>query len=161
PALARAGVSRCGLAGEAARIEKRALLVCRFAAERAIAMGKPPEPADDVGMNLGMFDGLLVARLAAQRDAALLVGQILGVHERQMEEAPLGKRKWPVDPPRDRPLGDRARLGVGRIGARVTPEQVAGKLIEQDEKRKRSLRRRLPIAEPAGGRRLVGRKKSR
>ena len=111
-------------------------------------------------MDLGIFFAFGIAGLAAQRDAALLVGEILRVHQRQIEEAPLRQWKQPVGAPRDRPFGNRARRRIGRERARVAPEQVAGKLIEQQQERQRAVRRRLPVLEPAGCRSLAGRKES-
>ena len=131
-----------------------------IAAERAIAVGKAPEAANDVGMDLGVFFAFGIAGVAAQRDAALLVGEILRVHQRQIEEALLRQSEQPVGAPRDRRFGNRARRRIGCERARVAAEQVAGKLIEQDEERQRAVRRRPPVLELAGCRSPVSRKES-
>src|SRR6266536_3435537 len=144
---------------KSAAFEESALRVGIGAAERAVAVRKTPEPANDVGVHLGVFFAFGIAGLAAERDTAFLVGEALRMHQRQMEEAPLRRFKQPVGALRDRLLGNRARLGVARERARVAPEQIARKLIEQDEERQRAVRRRLPVVEPAGCRGLIGRKK--
>ena len=52
-------------------------------------MREAAEAADDVGVHLGPFERLGVARSAIERDTALLVGERFGMLERQVEEATL------------------------------------------------------------------------
>src|ERR1700730_5323285 len=102
-------------------------------AEGAIAVGKASEAPNDVGMQLGVLQTIGIASLAIQSHATLLIRQIFRVHERQIEEAALAEAEQSIGAARNGLIGDRARLGVGRECARFAPEQVAGKLIEQDE----------------------------
>src|SRR5207245_2013425 len=112
PPAARAGVSRCSAAESAAAgVEKRALLLGSRAAERAIAVGEAPEPAEDVGMDLGVRAAFGIAGLSAQRDAALLVGEILRVQQRQIKDTALRHWESLVDAPREHLLGARNALG--------------------------------------------------
>ena len=48
-------------------------------------------------MQLGLFQELGVAGGAEQGEAALLVGHVFGMLERQVEERPLGRRDYPVE----------------------------------------------------------------
>src|SRR5437879_2937610 len=62
---------------KSAAFEESALLVGGGAAERAIAVRKTPEPANDVGVHLRVFLAFGIAGLAAERDRAFLVGEAL------------------------------------------------------------------------------------
>src|ERR1700739_20033 len=73
-------------AGKSAVVEKRLLLRRGASSQNTIAMGKAPEPADDVGMILGVSKVVGIAGLTKQFDATLLVGQLLRMHERHGEK---------------------------------------------------------------------------
>ena len=49
-------------------------------------MREAPEAADDVGMQFGIFEVLGIVGVAEQLHAAKLVGDLLGMHERQIEK---------------------------------------------------------------------------
>ena len=86
---------------------------------------------------------------AEQRDAAFLVGEVLGMLERQVEELRSRRLDLPVEASRQRPVGDRARQRIGGKGARAAAEHVARKLVEHDGQRQRALGRAPPS--PASG----------
>ena len=102
---------------KAAAVEERLLLGRGGAAEHGVAVREAAEAADDVGVQLGPFEGVGVAARAVERDAALLVGERLGMLERQVEEAALRHRDLPVEAASDRARGDLARKRIGREGA--------------------------------------------
>src|SRR5262249_54983779 len=79
-------------AREAAAVEERLLLRGGCAAEHGVAVGESAEAADDVGVQFRPFEGVGIAARAVERDAALLVGEILGMLERQIEERAFGYR---------------------------------------------------------------------
>src|SRR6267378_6673136 len=73
-------------AGKSAALEKGPFSRRRRAPQHAIAMRETPEPADDVGVILGVFQIVGVAGLAEEFDATKLVGQMLRMHERHVEK---------------------------------------------------------------------------
>jgi len=83
------------------------------------------------------------------------------MHERQVKELAFRYRKFSIDPSADRPVGDDADLPVGRIGASVAAEQIAGELVEQNEKSERAIHIFLPVIECPTGSGLIGWRKSR
>jgi hypothetical protein len=88
-------------AGKSAKIEKRLFFRRRGSSQNIIAMGKAPEPADDVGMILGIAEIVAIARVTKQFDAALLVGQMLRMHERHVEKFQQGRLDTLVRAARD------------------------------------------------------------
>src|SRR5690606_30927593 len=82
----------------------------------------------------------------------LLVGQVLAVLERQIEEdAPLG-RKLEIEAAADRAARHRQGAGVAREGGRRVAEHVARELVEQDDERQRAFGRVGPgLAGAFGG----------
>ena len=114
-------------------------------------MGKPAETANDAGMELGICHEFIVAISARQLHASFLIDGIFRVHERHIEEAALLLRHLPVEPAPDGAIGDGAGSGIRLVGTRLPPEHVAGELIEHDNERERSLRRRLPMCKPVLG----------
>src|SRR5712671_7003491 len=123
-------------------------------AEHGVAVREAAEPADDVGVMLGPFDRLRVVGRAVEGDAALLVGELFRMLERQVEEHPLGGRDELVEAARDRARRDLARQRIGREGAGISAEHVARKLVEHDQERERALRISIP-GQLARGRSLV------
>ncbi len=69
-------------ATKAAAVEELPLVLRGGAAERLIAVREAAVAPDDVGMLLRILEELVVAQVARQLDAMLLVGQMLRVHER-------------------------------------------------------------------------------
>src|SRR6516164_8558446 len=130
-------------ARKAAAIEEGLLLRPGGAAQRRVAVRKPSETTDDVGMLLGAFRELIVAVAARERDAAFLIGEIFRVLEWQIEELALDMRDLSVEPASDGAIGDGAGDTVGLVGARVAAEHVARELVEHDDERERTLRRFL------------------
>src|SRR6516164_2999962 len=84
-------------ARKAAAIEEGLLLRPGGAAQRRVAVRKPSETTDDVGMLLGVFRELIVAVAARERDAAFLIGEIFRVLEGQIEELTLDMRDLSVE----------------------------------------------------------------
>src|SRR5262249_29385037 len=147
------------LTRESAAVEEGLLFRRRDAAEQLVAVREAAEPADNVRMQLGPFDRIGIAARAVERDAPLLVGNLFGMLQRQIEESALRHREALVEAARDRAPRNLSRERIGREGARAAAEHVAGKLVEHDDEGERALRGLVP-GEPAGGRRLVGRKKA-
>src|ERR1700704_284200 len=115
----------CSLPGKAAIVQKSLLLRCGGAAEHGVAVREAAEPANDVGMQFGPFDRIGVAGCAVEGDAALLVGEIFRMLERQIEERPLGDRDDLVEAARGRARRDRARQRIGREGTGGPAEDLA------------------------------------
>src|SRR3981081_2048079 len=99
----------CALPGKAAIVQKSPLFRGGGAAEHGVAVREAAEPANDVGMQFGPFDRIGVAGCAVEGDAALLVGEIFRMLERQIEERPLGDRDDLVETARERARRGRAR----------------------------------------------------
>src|SRR5215470_10811124 len=131
-------------ARKAAAIEEGLFLRPGGAAQRRVAVRKPSETTDDVGMLLGVFRELIVAVAARELHAAFLIGEIFRVLEREIEELALGVRDLPVEPASDGAIGDGAGNPIGLVSARVAAEHVARELVEHDDERERTLRRLLP-----------------
>src|SRR5712691_4320123 len=122
---------------------------CGLVARPNVALRKPPEATDDVGVSLGVFGEFIVAVAAREREAAFLIGEIFRVLEWQIEELALDMRDLSVEPASDGAIGDGAGNPVGRVGAPVAAEHVARELVEHDDERERTLRRLLPGRELA------------
>ena len=150
-----------GLTLEAAAVEKGLLLGRGGAAEHGVAVREAAEPADDVGVQLRPFQQVGVAGRGKQRAASLLVGQGLGMLERQVEKLPSGDGTLPVEAARQRPLGDGAGQRIGGVGARIAAEHVARELVEHDGERQRAFGGLLPVGKLSGRGRLVGFKEAR
>src|ERR1700722_8288815 len=101
-----------GLAGKSALIEKGLLLWRRHAAKNAVSMRKAAEPADDVGMVLGVFQVLRPAGGAEELDATQLIGEVLRMHEWYIEEFEQLRLEAPVRAARDRAVCDLKRQRV-------------------------------------------------
>src|SRR5437773_8320595 len=71
------------------------------------------------------------------------------MHQRQIEELPLGVRQLPVEAAPKGAIGGRAGELVGRVTALITAEHIAGELVEYHDERQRALRRLFPIPELA------------
>src|SRR6266516_793497 len=71
---------------KSATIQKGLFFRRRRAPQDAIAMRKAHEPADDIGMILGVFQIVRLPALAKELDATQLVGQMLRMHQRHVEK---------------------------------------------------------------------------
>src|SRR5262249_16380934 len=105
------------LAAEPAVVEVLLLLRRRYAAHDRVGMRKAAEPANDVAVFLGVFQ-VLALRLGIELHAALLVDQLLGVHERQEEEVAQLVRHVLIVAALERAVRDLPRQRIRRIGAR-------------------------------------------
>ncbi len=121
--------------------------------ERGVAVGEAAELVDDIAVAVGVIDGQFAQRLAEgfeQADRLVLGRQVLGMFERQIDEAALGRMQGQIVTAGDGRAGDRQGLGVGGEGLGRSAVQVAGELIEQDQQRERAARGRGPGIEGAG-----------
>src|SRR6476646_4928560 len=118
-------------------------------------MREAAEALDDAAMVPGVLDLLVVAESGEQQKRAVLIGKILAVLERHVEELALLGRKLFLEALVDRAVRDRQRERIGRISVRVAAEHVARELVEQDhggERRQRvgkeRVRRKLALLGP-------------
>ena len=123
-------------------------------------MREPPEFFDDIPMFPRVAQLLRIIERFVQSHAAILIGQRLGMHERQIEERPHRRIGRLIKTARKCAIGHSAGHGIRREGARVAAKHVARKLVEQKHKRKCALPAFLPSREPAARRGLVRRKES-
>src|SRR5688500_11099950 len=107
-------------------------------------MRKSPELADDLGVDGLPFQAVGVAGGAIQRLAAFLIGKVFRMLERQVEKAAHVRAHLRVEALDQRAGGDRAGELIGRKRARIVAEQVAWKLIEQDEQAESAFSRFFP-----------------
>src|SRR3954469_11374371 len=84
-------------AGEAAGVEKGLFVRCHSPSQHRVAMGKAAEAANDIGVGLSVFCDFIVAQAACQLEASFLIGENLGMHERQIEELALLLRHIAVE----------------------------------------------------------------
>src|SRR5262249_42171578 len=112
-------------------------------------MREATEAADDAGVLLGIFQEFVRAGAARELDAVLLVGELLRMHERQIEELPRIMRHLLVEPAREGARRNSTRQGIVLVGAGVAAEHVARELVEYDDERERPLRRLLPCRQRA------------
>jgi len=141
-------VQMIALSGEPALIEKVLLLSRHCAAEDWIAVGKPPEVFDDVAMALGKR-GVGLVKPANQFHGAVLVGDVFGMTERQIVEAPQLTRHFQVMTGHDGAIGSSAGLRIARIHPWRAAKRVARKLVEQQDQRQGARWRRQPAVQLA------------
>ncbi len=95
-------------------------------------MGKAPEAADDLAMLTSVGEEGL-AESVVQRYRAILVGKVLGMGERQVEEQPQRVPTWRSRPcPRARSAQRRAWASLAYMRGGST-EGVARVLVEQQQ----------------------------
>ena len=75
-------------------------------------MRKASEPADDIGMFLGILEVLRIAGAAEQFDAAQLVGQIFRMHEWQIQKLQEGSFNAFIGAAGERAVDDLKRVSV-------------------------------------------------
>src|SRR3954447_1501814 len=131
-------------AGKPSGVEEGLFFGRHFASQNAVTMRKASEPADDVGVPLGISDVLVVGGGAEQLDAAQLIGQMLRMHERHIEEFEQRRLDARIGAAVNRAARDLARLRVAGIGHGVIAKHVAGKLVEHDGERQRAVIGGLP-----------------
>src|SRR3954453_12834278 len=119
--------------GEVLFLRRRVL-----SAEHRVAMREAAEFANDLTMAIRVI-GRLVTEIAAQcleqADRLILVREILGMFERQVDEDPLDGGERRVEAGGDHAARDvpGVRVGGERLGR--TPEHIARQLIEQYDQR--------------------------
>ena len=96
------------------------------AAEEGIAVGKPAEAQNHRGMASRKAESEGVAKAGVKAQGQQLVGAVLAVHYRHIEELPLVLAEPPVPAARNRPLADGARQGVAGEGETAVAVQIAG-----------------------------------
>ena len=90
-----------------------------------------------------------VERVEQVHRAGLVVA-VLAVLERDIEKDPLDAVQAPIEPLVKRVPGHRARLRVGGVGPRRSPEYVAGKLVQENDQGEAARGRGHPRVELAG-----------
>src|SRR6185437_4482330 len=104
-------------------------------AEDGVAVREAAEPLDDVAVVLGVTELMIVAKLGEQQHRAVLILELLAVHERHVEELAFIRRLLLVETAIDSSLRDCQSVGVSRVGVGVAAEHVARELVEQDDRR--------------------------
>jgi hypothetical protein len=115
----------------------------------ALRCGEAAEADDDVAVDDHPLGHLGIRCLGGQRQALVLVGQVLRVLERQQHELPHRRRHGQVPAVRRGSPRDGAGLGVGGEGVGGSAVEVARELVEQQEQRQRPLGRPGPGVELA------------
>ncbi len=110
-------------------------------------MREAAEAGDNVAVNAGVLGVLLLASRLTQGDTARLLAQVFRVLERHIEEDAQRHRRGAVVAGIDCPIRDRLGEAVGCEGVRGSAIDVAWDLVEQKDKRQRSLGVCLPAAE--------------
>src|SRR5688572_3195498 len=106
-------------------------------------MRKAAEALDDVAVSYRILQNF-GAEVSAQRETVLLVRQIFGVPERQVEKEPeLWVHRSIVTSPNSNVCFGSRQL-IAREHARRAPERVSRKLIEQQHERQRRIGRIQP-----------------
>src|SRR5690606_25537421 len=134
--------------GKPAGGEKRRFLCRRLAAEQGVAVREAAETPDDVAV----LDRVALVERAEQPDqldGALLIGEILGVLEGQVDEEPQILRDVPVEAGRNGTLCKAERERVRREHVRRAAQRVTRHLIEQEQQRERAGRAFEPGVELA------------
>src|SRR6185312_6349067 len=135
-------------AGKSTGVQKGLFFGRRRPSQQAVAMRKADEPADDVGVPLGIFE--VEGSVAEELHAAKLVGQILRMHEGHVKKFAQGRLDPRIGASGECPTCDLPRQSVARVGLRVTAKHVAGKLVEHDGQCQRAFVARLPWRQAAG-----------
>ena len=119
----------------------------------ALRCGKRPNRRITSRWRSRVADRFLAQRVAQrleQADRLVLVGEVLRMLERQIDEHALDRSKRLVEAAGDQRRARFPRLGIGgeRLGRAAM--QVAGELVQQDDQRQRAARRLGPVIERAG-----------
>src|SRR3546814_15633398 len=121
-------------------------------------MREATELRDDRPMPLGKFKRLLPGQVlfqsGEQQHAEFLVGEILAVLERHVEELPLHRRHHDIEAAVDGATRDAAGLCVAGTGERGIADDVARELVEHDRKRGVSEKSRYERVDLGGSLRL-------
>ena len=124
-------------AGKAAFLQEQAFIGRGVPAQYVVAMREAAEALDDVVMTNCVLQKLL-AGILVQADRKFLIGQILGMRERQVEEDASRCVDLLVMAGSDRFSGEVASERVGRIHVTGAAEAVARELVEQDHEGERA-----------------------
>src|ERR1043165_3653309 len=139
------------LTGEAAVVEELLLRRRGHAAEDRVAMRETAEAANNIGVDLGPFQAIGIARRFVKRQAAFLILHVFRMLERQIEEA-AQVGEGAVEAVENGAAGDGTCQRIGGESPRLSAKHVARKLVEQDEESERALRACFPFGQVAGGR---------
>lgn len=108
-------------------------------------MREAAEAGDDAVMMLGPAVGRATFHPGLEQfQLPDLVGEVLGMLQRQIEEAADVALDLQVVPGLQRPPGDRPRQRIGGEGVACAPEHIARKLVQQDQQGQRAFRRLRP-----------------
>ena len=119
-------------------------------------MRKAAEAGDDGVVVLGpAVVGFALHPGLEQFDLPGLIGAVLRMLQRQIEEPPDVALNLQVVPGLQRPLCKMPRQRIRREGMARAPEGVARKLVKQDQQAQRALRRRRPGIQPPPGSGMV------
>jgi hypothetical protein len=114
-------------------------------------MGKPSEARDHLPMPQRVVRKArklgFVRPLGEEKRALILIGKILAVFERKIEEGAGDWRYIPVEAAGNRFAGRRQGEGVGPEGGRRTAKHVARKLIDENHEREAAQRTLAPFVE--------------
>ena len=125
-------------------------------------MGEAAEAADDVGVQLRPFQQVGIAGRAKQREAALLIGERLGMLERQVEEAAARPARSCWSKPRAIARSATARASGSAAKVRASPRNMLrGNWSSTISSASAPSAVASQSASLSGGGRLVGREEAR
>ena len=136
--------------------EESSLVGRRYAPEGCIAMWKSSEARDDLMMPACPFEAAcgrgVSLEACEQFEGAALILESLAVLEGEVEKRTLDRHERAMEASRERRRGNGARLLVGGEGARLTAEDVSGRLVQKDHECERAVRGFSPTIQlPCGG----------
>ncbi len=143
------------LPAPAACIEKSLLSWRHFAPDGQIAMREPSKAGDNAEVDAARADPAFVARGKAEFETALLIGELFGMHERQIEKPFPGIFEFLIETLRHRMNRDFVGFWVRLKSARRPAKHIAGELIEKQKKRQGPFGIIFPIGELAARRSLM------
>jgi hypothetical protein len=103
-------------------------------------MRKSPEFHDDVAMDCRISRSFRITERLVQSQGAILIGEQLRMHERQIKKRPHRLVGFLVEAPGKGSVCHGASQRIGRERAGAIAEHVPGELVEQNQERERSLR---------------------
>src|SRR5882724_3674823 len=108
-------------------VQEYGFLRSRGTPEHCVAPGKAPKAGDlfAVAERIGIITAACPQALGDQRNASVLVGEVLRMHERQVEEDAQRGRHTPVEAGFERAFGGGARGGVAGESLGAASEHVA------------------------------------
>src|SRR5208282_418721 len=115
---------------EAPAVQKLPFSRRRLAAQYAVSMRKSSEFRDDIAVRHRKSQLLRITERLVQPQAAILIGQQLGMHERQIKERPHGCVGFLVEAPSESAVCYGAGQVVGCKRACTVAEHVPRELVE-------------------------------